>query len=97
VTTPIPRGWRSALAGETDKPYYRELTTFLARERARHTVYPPEDEVFEALARTAYRRTRVVIIGQDPYHQPGQAHGLAFSVRAGVRPPPTRRNIFHER
>jgi uracil-DNA glycosylase len=65
-------------------------------ERRAHTVYPPEDEVFAALELTPYERVKVMILGQDPYHGPGQAHGLAFSVRPGVAPPPSLRNIFRE-
>jgi uracil-DNA glycosylase len=92
----IPEAWRPHLAAETGEPYFQELRAFLEAERAAHTVYPPEDEVFSALALTPYDRVRVLILGQDPYHGPKQSHGLAFSVRPGVRPPPSLANIFKE-
>jgi uracil-DNA glycosylase len=96
MTPPIPRGWQPVLEAETQQPYYQALQAFLRAERARHTVYPPEPEVFTALDRTSYTAARVLILGQDPYHGPGQAHGLAFSVRPSVPPPPSLRNIFKE-
>ncbi len=92
----IPAGWRSVLAEETSKPYYRALQEFVAGERKRHTVFPPDREVFTALALTPFRRVTVVLLGQDPYHGEGQAHGLCFSVRRGVSPPPSLVNIFRE-
>ncbi|HEX8431147.1 MAG TPA: uracil-DNA glycosylase [Longimicrobium sp.] len=92
----IPEAWRPHLAAETGEPYFHELRDFVEAERAAHTVYPPEDEVFSALALTPYERVRVLILGQDPYHGPKQSHGLAFSVRPGVRPPPSLANIFKE-
>jgi uracil-DNA glycosylase len=73
-----------------------DLAAFVAEERRNYTVYPPKTEVFSALALTPYDQVRVVILGQDPYHGPNQAHGLAFSVRKGVRPPPSLVNIFAE-
>ncbi len=96
MTPPIPAGWRDQLAAETTQPYWPALMEFVAAERAAHTVFPAESEVFAALALTAYADTRVLILGQDPYHDDGQAHGLAFSVRPGVKPPPSLRNIFKE-
>lgn len=96
MTPPIPPGWQPVLAGETGQPYYQKLQAFLESERARYTVYPPEQDVFNALALTSFEDTRVLILGQDPYHGPGQAHGLAFSVPPGVTPPPSLRNIFKE-
>jgi uracil-DNA glycosylase len=92
----IPRSWRPALAAEVKQPYFAELRRFLEEERRTHTVFPPEDEVFSQLELTPYDRVKVLILGQDPYHGPGQAHGLAFSVRPGVRPPPSLANIFKE-
>jgi len=92
---PIPGGW-PALQAERELPYFRALEAFLTREYATTTVYPPAHEVFEALRLTSFRSVRVVLLGQDPYHQPGQAHGLAFSVRPGVTPPPSLRNLFRE-
>lgn len=91
----IPGGW-PGLRRERERPYFRDLEAFLAREYATVTVYPPAREVFEALRLTSFRNVRVLLLGQDPYHQPGQAHGLAFSVRPGVTPPPSLRNLFRE-
>jgi uracil-DNA glycosylase len=88
--------WNPLLRGEFDKPYWAELQAFVATERREHTVYPPHDDVFTALRLTPHAETKVVIIGQDPYHGPQQAHGLAFSVRHGVRIPPSLRNIHKE-
>ncbi len=84
------------LRDQFDEPYWSELMDFVAHERSLHDVYPPADEVFAALHLTALADTRVVIIGQDPYHGPGQAHGLAFSVRHDQRIPPSLRNIHRE-
>ena len=88
--------WNPVLRGEFAQPYWSELQAFVAAERARATVYPPHDEVFAALHLTPYADTRVLILGQDPYHGPGQAHGLCFSVREGVTVPPSLANIRKE-
>ena len=80
--------WNPVLRDELAKPYWGDLQRFVADERARHPVYPPADEVFAALHLTPYAGVKVVILGQDPYHGAGQAHGLCFSVRPGVPPPP---------
>jgi uracil-DNA glycosylase len=88
--------WNPLLRDQFDQPYWRELQSFVAHERATHTVYPPPDDVFAALHLTPYADTRVVILGQDPYHGPQQAHGLCFSVRPGVRIPPSLVNIHKE-
>jgi uracil-DNA glycosylase len=88
--------WNPILREELAKPYWEELQRFVAQERAACTVYPPEDEVFAALHLTSYADVRVLILGQDPYHGPGQAHGLCFSVRPGVTPPPSLVNVFKE-
>jgi len=93
---PLPKSWRPHLGPETGKPYFQALRDFVDRERKAHTVYPPEDEVFSALELTPWSEVKVMILGQDPYHGPGQAHGLAFSVRPGVPLPPSLRNIFKE-
>ena len=93
---PLPESWRAHLDPEVEQPYFRELREFVHEERARYAVYPPEDEVFSALELTPYDRVRVLILGQDPYHGPGQAHGLAFSVRPGVGAPPSLRNMLRE-
>lgn len=84
------------LRGEFDKPYWAELHAYVAAERASHPVYPPHEEVFAALHLTPFADTRVVILGQDPYHGAGQAHGLCFSVRDGTSPPPSLVNIYKE-
>lgn len=94
--TLLPAAWRPALTAEVQSPYFAALLDFVAAERACGIVYPPAEQVFHALERTALAAVRVVILGQDPYHQPGQAHGLAFSVPPGVTPPPSLRNIFKE-
>ena len=88
--------WNPVLRQELRKPYWEALQSFVAAERCRAPVYPPHDEVFAALHLTPRAATKVVILGQDPYHGPGQAHGLAFSVRAGVPAPPSLRNVFAE-
>ena len=88
--------WNPVLRGEFDKPYWSSLQSFVAAERQRHTVYPPHDDVFSALHLTSRADTRVVILGQDPYHGPHQAHGLCFSVRRGVPVPPSLANIYTE-
>ena len=88
--------WNPVLRAELAKPYWAELQSFVRSERERHHVYPPVDEVFAALHLTPYADTRVVILGQDPYHGPGQAHGLCFSVRGGVALPPSLLNIYKE-
>ena len=93
---PPKTDWNPLLRDEFAKPYWAELQTFVAEERARHEVFPPADEVFAALHQTPYAEVEVLILGQDPYHGPGQAHGLCFSVRPGVAVPPSLRNIFTE-
>lgn len=88
--------WNPLLRDEFDKPYWSELQEFVRDERRRHDVYPPPEEVFAALHLTPYASVKVVLLGQDPYHGAGQAHGLCFSVRPGVRLPPSLRNMFSE-
>lgn len=88
--------WNPVLRAELDAAYFTELQQFVAAERARHPVYPPAAEVFSALHLTPYGAVKAVILGQDPYHGPGQAHGLCFSVRPGVAAPPSLENIFAE-
>ena len=92
----IPASWAPVLAAETEQPYFADLEAFLKTERAEHQVFPPEDEVFAALDATPYEDVKVVLIGQDPYHDDGQAHGMCFSVRPGVRIPPSLRNMYKE-
>ncbi|MEO7430257.1 MAG: uracil-DNA glycosylase [Acidimicrobiales bacterium] len=88
--------WNPLLRTELAKPYWSELQRYVADERTRHAVYPPHDEVFAALHLTPYASVKVVILGQDPYHGPGQAHGLCFSVRPGVPAPPSLQNVLRE-
>lgn len=88
--------WQGALGAEFEKPYFQKLSAFVDKERAAGQVFPPEDEVFTALQHTPLDAVRVVILGQDPYHGPRQACGLAFAVAPGVRPPPSLRNIYKE-
>jgi uracil-DNA glycosylase len=88
--------WWQQLKDEFDKPYYQELREMLKREYAEHTVYPEPNDIYNALHYTSYENVKVVILGQDPYHGPGQAHGLSFSVQPGVNPPPSLKNIFIE-
>ncbi len=92
----IGNDWDEILADEWEKTYYKNLRAFLKKEYAAHTVYPDMYDIFNALKYTPYKDTKVVIIGQDPYHGPGQAHGLCFSVKEGVEPPPSLKNIFKE-
>ena len=91
----IPEGW-PGLRSERERRYFGELESFLDAEGRRHAVYPPREEVFRALELTPRDSVRVVLLGQDPYHGPGQAHGLAFSVRPGVAKPPSLRNLLRE-
>lgn len=88
--------WDQLLQGEFEQEYYLSLRQFLIGEYRQRTIYPDMYKIFEALKRTSYARTKVVLLGQDPYHGPGQAHGLAFSVPKGVAPPPSLQNIFKE-
>ena len=92
----IGNDWDAILADEWDKEYYQSLRYFLRREYAAHTVYPNMHDIFNALKYTSFAEVKVVIIGQDPYHGPGQAHGLCFSVLPGVEPPPSLKNMFKE-
>jgi uracil-DNA glycosylase len=92
----LPESWRESLAGEFEKPYFHKLTEFVDAERAAHSVFPPDPEVFSALNLTPLDDVTVMILGQDPYHDDGQAHGLCFSVRPGIKPPPSLVNIFKE-
>lgn len=88
--------WQQVIGEEFDQPYYNELRTFLKNEYQKHTVYPAMENLWTAFEHTAYRDVQVVILGQDPYHGPSQAHGLSFSVLPGVPHPPSLRNLFKE-
>ncbi|KAJ6656660.1 hypothetical protein lerEdw1_003547 [Lerista edwardsae] len=96
VPAEIGRGWRVALAAEFNKPYFAQLMAFVAGERKRYTVFPPPHQVFTWTQMCDIRDVKVVILGQDPYHGPGQAHGLCFSVQKPVPPPPSLENIYKE-
>lgn len=92
----VPASWIPVLKDELEKPYYAELSAFVAAERAAHEVFPADEEVFTALERTPYDDVRIVLLGQDPYPTPGHAHGLCFSVREGVKPPASLVNMYKE-
>lgn len=92
----IEEGWKMALAAEFEKPYFKNLSDFIHREYASTVVYPPAREIFRAFDLSSFQNTRVVILGQDPYHEPGEANGLCFSVPPGTRIPPSLRNIYKE-
>ncbi|MFA6593050.1 MAG: uracil-DNA glycosylase, partial [Bacteroidales bacterium] len=93
----IEQSWKDALQGEFDKPYFAELVRFLHQEKDRgETVYPPGNEIFKAFELTPVDKVKVVILGQDPYHNSGQAMGLSFSVPDVVAAPPSLKNIFKE-
>lgn len=101
INTPSPfelePSWMDALQEELKKPYLLQLAAFIEKERSgKIPIYPPREQVFNALKETPFDKTRVVIVGQDPYHGPGQAHGLCFSVPKGVTLPPSLLNIFKE-
>ena len=92
----IGNDWDNILADEWQKPYYLELRKFLKSEYSSQKIYPQMNNIFNALKYTSFADTKVVIIGQDPYHGEGQAHGLCFSVQKGIMPPPSLKNIFKE-
>ena len=94
--TKIGNDWDIMLQDEFDRPYFKRLENFLTEERARYEIYPPQEDVFNALRYSSFQDTKVVILGQDPYHEPGQAHGLCFSVNKGVTIPPSLVNIYKE-
>ncbi|MCY7704669.1 uracil-DNA glycosylase [Bacillus safensis] len=88
--------WWAVMKSEFEQPYYQELRKWMKEEYRTQTVFPKPDDVYRALHLTSYEKVKVVILGQDPYHGPGQAHGLSFSVQPGVKHPPSLRNIFQE-
>ncbi len=88
--------WDILLKDEFQKPYYLNLRKFLVQEYKSQTIYPNMNDIFNALKYTDYKDVKVVILGQDPYHQPNQAHGLCFSVKKGVNPPPSLQNMYKE-
>ena len=92
----IAPSWKEKLETEFSKPYFQSLTAFVKEEYKNHTVYPPGPLIFNAFEKCSFNDVKVVIIGQDPYHNPGQANGMAFSVADGVKIPPSLQNIFKE-
>lgn len=92
----LGNSWDTILAGEFEKPYYLKLKEFLVNEYNTKTIYPDKNNIFTALKLTPYEEVKVVILGQDPYHGPGQAHGLSFSVQPGVQTPPSLKNMYKE-
>ncbi len=96
TTNLLPNSWAAKLKEEFEKPYMNTLNEFLEKERASNTIYPKQAEVFNAFNLTPFENVKVVILGQDPYHGPNQAHGLSFSVNYGVKTPPSLANIYKE-
>ena len=96
ITPNIEESWKKVLWDEFQQPYFAELKQFLVEEKQKYTVYPPGPLIFNAFNKTPFDKVKVVIIGQDPYHEPGQAHGLCFSVQDGVPHPKSLINIFKE-
>ena len=93
----IEASWAAVLKNEFSKPYFQQIVTFLRTEKAAgKVIYPPGTLIFNAFYQTPFNKVKVVILGQDPYHGPGQAHGLSFSVPNGIKPPPSLVNIFKE-
>lgn len=92
----IEESWKARLQNEFEKPYFKTLTDFVRNEYSTRTVYPPARFIFNAFDSCPFDKVKVVIVGQDPYHEPGQAHGLCFSVNDGVRIPPSLVNIYKE-
>lgn len=92
----IEEGWKNILEEEFSKPYFKDLVDFVKKEYSEQTVFPKGKEIFNAFEHCHFRKLKIVILGQDPYHGPGQAHGLSFSVREGVPFPPSLLNIFKE-
>ena len=92
----IEQSWKEHLTSEFDKSYFRTLTDFVRQEYATRTIYPKGSLIFNAFDKTPFDRVKVVILGQDPYHEPGQAHGLCFSVNEGIALPPSLQNIYKE-
>jgi len=92
----LPPSWHSLLAQELEQPYFQALERFVDDERKHYTVFPPEQDVFNALKLAPYENVNVLLLGQDPYHDDNQAHGLCFSVRPGIKPPPSLVNMYKE-
>lgn len=88
--------WNQIIKKESGKDYFKRIIEFIQEDGKKHEIYPPRDDIFNAFFLSPYDQTRVVILGQDPYHNPGQAHGLSFSVKPGCPPPPSLVNIYKE-
>lgn len=96
MSVQLESSWKAVLEPELKKPYMHELKSFLQSEKKEHTVFPPSNLIFNAFSHTPFDQVKVVILGQDPYHNVGQAHGLSFSVPRGVGIPPSLRNMYQE-
>jgi uracil-DNA glycosylase len=96
VKVNLPSDWHDILSDELEKPYFKQLATFVDKERAAGKVFPPEDEVFTSFRLAPYNEVKVLLLGQDPYHDDNQAHGLCFSVKPGITPPPSLANMYKE-
>ncbi|AFY53359.1 Uracil-DNA glycosylase [Rivularia sp. PCC 7116] len=96
IESQLPNSWKIALAEEFDKPYFKELQKFIEEERKSKVIYPPQEDVFATFELTPLEKVNVLILGQDPYHGENQAHGLCFSVKPGVKIPPSLVNIYKE-
>jgi uracil-DNA glycosylase len=93
----MEESWKKVLASEFEKPYFTQLVQFLRQEKqAGKVIYPPGPDIFSAFSHTPFSKVKVLLLGQDPYHGAGQAHGLCFSVRKGIKPPPSLQNIYKE-
>jgi uracil-DNA glycosylase len=96
ISPVIEDSWKEVLSDEFQKPYFQALKQFLTEERTQHTIYPPGKLIFNAFDQTPFSKVKVVLLGQDPYHGSGQAHGLCFSVPRGITAPPSLVNVFKE-
>ncbi|TVQ88370.1 MAG: uracil-DNA glycosylase [Bacteroidetes bacterium] len=96
INPDIEESWKNVLKEEFEKPYFPSLKRFLLEEKKQYKIYPPGPQIFAAFNHTPFHKVKVVILGQDPYHGPGQAHGLCFSVPRGIMAPPSLQNIFRE-
>jgi uracil-DNA glycosylase len=96
ISPQIEESWKDVLSAEFTKPYFKNLKEFLVQEKQHYVIFPPGNRIFAAFDATPFQKVKVVILGQDPYHGPGQAHGLCFSVPKGVKTPPSLVNIYKE-
>jgi len=96
INPQIHESWKQVLSEEFSSPYFQDLKEFLIEEKKKYRIYPPGNQIFEAFNKTPFDKVKIVLLGQDPYHGDGQAHGLCFSVPSGVDFPPSLQNIFRE-